>query len=139
MAWPLGKRRYRYGQIVRAEVKDRNGYRKKRPVVILTGSNEIAWDEPIAVMAITTKKLGPPLPPNYVRLPSAGEPGSEITGLPEFSAAVSDWLDIIYPDQIKRVYGNVPSDIMSEIQRRVDKQGEDDEEEEGDADQWSPA
>jgi len=118
------------GQIIRAVVRDRHGYRKTRPVIILTPTDEIEWDSPMVVAAVTTSGLGHPLPANYLRLPAVGEPGGRITGLPKPSAAVVDWLETIYPDEILDVYGRIPERLLRELLARVGELDEDDQDDE---------
>jgi hypothetical protein len=51
--------KFRSGQIVWATVRDRNGFRKSRPVIILTPDEEIKINQPLVVMAITTTFQSP--------------------------------------------------------------------------------
>jgi hypothetical protein len=50
----------RQGSIVRATIPDRRGNPKNRPLVIITATDEIIFDEPIVGLAITTTFPDPP-------------------------------------------------------------------------------
>ena len=56
------------GSVGWAEVEDANGYRKLRPVVVVTPTAEIAAGKSVRVVAITTR-LPDPLPEDHVLLP----------------------------------------------------------------------
>jgi len=58
----------RYGRVIWAVLKDDNGFRKRRPAVILTPTNEITATEPFVVAAVTTTFRDSP-PPDHVELP----------------------------------------------------------------------
>jgi mRNA-degrading endonuclease toxin of MazEF toxin-antitoxin module len=60
------------GSVVWAELEDANGYRKIRPVVVITPTAEIAAERPVRVVAITTR-LPVPLPDDHVLLPGSGK------------------------------------------------------------------
>lgn len=105
----------RRGSIVWATFQDHRGYRKLRPAIVLTPDAEISDDEPIVLMAITTTFRSPP-PPNNVELPWNADRRRVSTGLARRSAAVINWLDTAYADEIEDLIGSVPPQIM----RRVD-------------------
>jgi hypothetical protein len=102
------------GTIVWEIVRDPNGFRKRRPVIVPTRTEEISSDAPIVVMAITTTFPNPP-PANHVALPWNPHPRRVSTGLARRSAAVIGWLDTLYLDEIESVIGKVPPKIVREI------------------------
>jgi mRNA-degrading endonuclease toxin of MazEF toxin-antitoxin module len=108
----------RYGRIVWAVLKDHNGFRKRRPGIIVTPTRQIATDSPLVIVCITTS-FGNPLSANHILLPWNVDPRRVRTGLAQRSAAVVDWLDTIYVDEILDVKGQVPPAIMAEIQRHL--------------------
>jgi hypothetical protein len=112
----------RAGRIVWATVRDRNGYRKLRPAIILTPDNEISLDQPLVLMAVTTTYPEPP-PRDCIPLPWNSDPRRVSTGLARRSAAVITWLDTVYADEIVDVIGGVPPNLMREIRTRVAKLG----------------
>jgi hypothetical protein len=65
----------RYGRIVWATVRDHRGYRKRRPAIVVTPDAEIAADQPLVLMAITTAY--------------PDQPGTDIVELPTRSSAPS--------------------------------------------------
>ena len=108
----------RYGRIVWATFRDRNGFRKDRPAVVLTPTGEVADDVPLVLMGVTTRFAEPP-PPNHVPLPWNPDPRRVGTRLARRSAAVVDWLDTCYADEVIDLAGDVPGALMAELRRRV--------------------
>jgi mRNA-degrading endonuclease toxin of MazEF toxin-antitoxin module len=106
------------GQIVWAIVRDPNGFRKRRPAIVLTPTDEISADGPLTLVAITTTYTDPP-PNNCVELPWNPDSRRVSTGLARRSAAVVNWLDTVYLDEIDGIIGVAPSRTLAEIQRRV--------------------
>jgi hypothetical protein len=106
------------GRIVWVIVRDPQGYRKRRPAIVLTAAAEISSEQPLTVMAITTTFADPP-PPNCVTLPWNSDPRRVPTGLARRSAAVVNWLDMVYPDEVDGIIGMMPPKILAEIQRRL--------------------
>jgi mRNA-degrading endonuclease toxin of MazEF toxin-antitoxin module len=106
-----------------ANVKDTRGYRKTRPCIIVTPSEEIRIDEPIAMIAVTTTFPDPP-PDDHVPLPYHPDPRRVRTGLARRSAAVVSWLVSAYADETGDVIGDVPRATMHEVQRRLGKSSE---------------
>src|SRR3954462_11350943 len=95
------------GQTVWAVLKDRNGFRKQRPGIVLTPTSQIANDRPIVILCVTTT-FGDPPPPDHVLLPWNHDPRRVQTGLAQRSAAVIGWLDTVYPDEILEIKGRIP-------------------------------
>jgi hypothetical protein len=110
-----GSQELRYGRIIWATLKDHNGYRKSRPTIVLTPTNEIKENTPIVVMAITTT-FGEPPPDDHVPLPFNPDPRRVGTQLARRSAAVTSWLDTLYADEITGYCGDVPPALMRRIQ-----------------------
>ena len=110
----------RAGQIVWATVRDRNGFRKSRPVIILTPNHEIGIDQPLVVMAVTTT-YSEPAPKDCVELPWNPDARRVSTGLARRSAAVVTWLDTAYADEVMEVIGTVPTKTMNNIRERLAK------------------
>ena len=55
----------REAQIVWVIVRDRNGFRKRRPAIILTPTSEISGAQPLVIMAVTTT-YPDPAPPEHI-------------------------------------------------------------------------
>jgi mRNA-degrading endonuclease toxin of MazEF toxin-antitoxin module len=110
----------RYGRIVWAEMKDHRGFRKRRPGIVITPTPQIRDDAPFVVVCVTTRFRNPP-PPNHVSLPWNNDPRRVPTRLAQRSAAVIDWLETLYPDEILEVKGYVPTTVMAEIQHRLQR------------------
>ena len=108
----------REGRIVWATVRDHNGFRKQRPAIVLTPTEEISDDEPIVLMAITTTFRDPP-PADHVELPWNADRRRTSTGLARRSAAVISWLDTVYLDEIDSVIGSVPPKVMATIRQHL--------------------
>jgi mRNA-degrading endonuclease toxin of MazEF toxin-antitoxin module len=106
------------GQIVWAVLRDRRGFRKTRPAIILTPDEEIAEDQPLALMAVTTT-FPAPAPPNHVEIPWHPDRRRTSTGLARRSAAVVDWFDTAYPDEVDLIIGRVSPRLLGELRRRL--------------------
>lgn len=101
-------------------MRDRNGFRKDRPAIILTPTAQISVAEPIVVMAITTSFPDPP-PPYHIPLPWHVDSRRVRTRLAQRSAAVVTWLDTLYPDEVIDLAGDVPAPLMRDIQERLNE------------------
>jgi hypothetical protein len=97
---------------------DHNGFRKRRPAIILTPTDQIAQAEKLVLMAITTTFPDPP-PANHIPLPWFPDPRKSPTGLARRSAAVIDWLEVVSADDILSVRGQVPGVYMNRIQEAL--------------------
>ena len=102
-------------------LKDHNGFRKQRPAIIVTPTDEILPNQPLVVMAVTTKFPDPP-PSDHVLLPWNPDPRRVGTKLARRSAAVATWLETLYPDEVLDFKGDVPASIMRELQLRLGDQ-----------------
>jgi len=69
-------------------------------------------------MAVTTT-YPDPASARYVELTWNSDRRRTSTGLARRSAAVIDWLDTAYADDIDGVIGTVPPRLMAEIRRRL--------------------
>lgn len=78
------------GSIVWASVTDRNGHSKRRPVVVVTSTDDILMDASIVGVAITST-LPEEVPHTYIELPWS-HLRHPTTGLYKRSAAVCNWL-----------------------------------------------
>jgi len=108
------------GQVVEVEIPDPRGKNtKRRPVVLLTATNELATVDTYVVGAISAT-LKDPVPPDWVLLPWSAD-GRARTGLKKPSAAKCDWLTTVNRAQILSVLGTLPGSIMQEIMQRVVK------------------
>ena len=113
MTVPLSE--LRYDRLIWAVLKDRNGFRKRRPAVILTPSTEINEADPFVVAAVTTTFANPP-PPDHIELPWNADRRRVSTRLARRSAAVVSWLEIVYADEVEEVSGDVPPRTLQRIQ-----------------------
>jgi precorrin isomerase len=95
------------GSIVWATVADKNGVRKRRPVVVLTSTDEIVLDGPFVAAAITTT-FPHPTPKNMVDLPWTHF-GHPATGLRKRSAAVANWLVQLQASDVEEIKGYMPT------------------------------
>ena len=123
---PVSLSELRYGRLIWAVIKDRNGFRKRRPAVILTPSNQITATEPFVVAAVTTTFSSPP-PADHVELPWNADPRRVSTHLGRRSAAVVSWLEPIYVDEVDETKGAVPARTMQRLEaalRQLEKQNE---------------
>ncbi len=105
------------GAVVWAVVPDRNGVMKRRPLVIITDTNQIFMDEKIVGAAITTTYPEPP-PETHVALPWHPR-GQAATGLRRRSAAVCNWLVRLQPSSVEEVMGFVPTRTLLTIVKRI--------------------
>lgn len=103
-------------------MRDRNGFRKKRPAIILTPDKEISEDQPLVLMAVTTS-YPDPAPESHVELPWNSDRRRTSTGLARRSAAVADWLVTAYGDEVDEIIGKVPPRLMREILKRLSDEG----------------
>lgn len=108
----------REGQIVWATLRDRNGFRKQRPAIVLTPTDEITADDPIVLMAVTTTFTDPP-PADHIGLPWNADRRRTSTHLARRSDAVIRWLDTTYLDEIDSTIGIVPPKVMAAIRQRL--------------------
>jgi len=108
----------RQGKIIWAEIADHNGFRKKRPAIIWTPTDEIYDDQPLIVIAITSTFPEPP-PSDHVPLPwqNGGHPR---THLNRRNAAIVTWFAEVRIDEILEVAGDVPPKQMRQIAAKLD-------------------
>jgi hypothetical protein len=101
------------GSVVWAQLEDANGFRKTRPVVVVTPTADIAIGRPVRVMAITTR-LPKPLPDDHVLLPWDPE-GKARSGLRRKCAAVTTWQAEIVVDDVQEVVGLLPPAVIADL------------------------
>lgn len=106
------------GRIVYTVVRDpRGGNPKRRPVILLTPSEQVPAGEPLIGVAISTQPKDP-LPPECVRLPSnSRRQGS--SRLPERCAAVCNWAVQFHADQIEEIGGIIYGELLLQIVEKV--------------------
>ena len=101
------------GSIVWARVKDPRGILKTRPLVIITATEEILLDQPIAALAITTTFPDPPHP-NQIAIPWYHR-GHPATRLRRRSAVVCNWMVVIRPGDVEDIKGYLPTANLLEV------------------------
>src|SRR4051812_26341048 len=103
----------RRGTIIWTEIADHNGFRKKRPAIIWTPTEEIRNDEPLVLIAITSTFSDPPSD-DHVPIPwkNGGHPR---TGLNRRNAAVVTWFAEVPVAEIIEISGEVPAKQMKQI------------------------
>lgn len=105
------------GSVVWAEVEDSNGYRKVRPVAVVSPTADLDAGGPLRVAAITTR-LPDPLPDDHVLLPWDPQ-GKARSGLKRRCAAVASWLAEISVGDVKENVGILPPQVIRELISRV--------------------
>jgi mRNA-degrading endonuclease toxin of MazEF toxin-antitoxin module len=105
------------GSVVWTELEDSNGYRKVRPVVVVTPTAEITAGKPLRVVAITTR-LPNPLPDDHVLLPGDRQ-GKARSGLRRPCAAVATWQAEVPVCDIHEVVGVLPPTTIRELLEKV--------------------
>ncbi len=94
----------RPGCIIEAEIKDLNGYKKKRPAVIVS---EIPENEHgLIVFLAITGKFTSPQPPNEILLP-ADPDGKLGTYMKKDCVVACWWADVIRRSDILKCYGEL--------------------------------
>lgn len=94
------------GSVVWAEVADPNGFRKVRPAVVVTATDNITVAGRLLLVAITTR-LDSPLPDDHFLLPWDPQ-GKARSGLRRRCAAVASWQMEVAIDDVKDVVGILP-------------------------------
>ena len=108
----------RRGSIVWALIRDPRGQNpKRRPIVIVTPSDEIEVDKLVAGVAVTTTATDPP-PPECVELPWDAS-GKSATGLTRRSCAVCNWVTKVLAADVEPSAKYVPQATMLEIIKRL--------------------
>lgn len=110
----------RLGDIVWATVEDANGFRKRRPAVVITATDEIAAQTTARLAAVTTR-LTEPLPDDYVLLPWSAQ-GNSRSGLKRRCAAVATWLLEAPTDELE-VVGALPAAVLNELLAKIAEVG----------------
>ena len=105
------------GRIVWAELADSNGFVKLRPAVIVSATEHLQRDQPIEVVAVTSR-LPDELLEDHVLLPWHGQ-GHPRTGFNRRCAAVCSWLGRIMASDIQDVAGVVPGEPLLLILSKI--------------------
>lgn len=105
------------GRIVWAEVADARGYRKMRPAVIFTPTDDIDSSGLLDVVAVTSR-VPDPLPADHVLLPWQVQ-GHSRTGLNRKCSAVCTWVVRIRSNDVKGVAGVLPGTIILNILEKI--------------------
>ena len=108
---------YRQGQVCAALIHPERGEPKRRPVVIITRTEEIRADQPVVVVAVSTT-FTEPLSADQIELPFETR-GRCSTGLARRSVAVCSWLTKLATSDLGEVRGHVPPPILLKILERV--------------------
>ena len=100
-----------------AEIADAKGFRKERPGVIITPTDQIQSGGSLEVVAVTSH-VPTPLPLDHVLLPwhPAGHPR---TGLNRKSAAVCSWIARIQDSDIRDTAGLIPASVLRVILDKI--------------------
>jgi mRNA-degrading endonuclease toxin of MazEF toxin-antitoxin module len=101
------------GSVLWAELEDSNGYRKVRPVVVVSPTADIKAGKPMRVVAITTR-LPEPLPDDHVLLPWDRQ-GKARSGLRRRCAAVASWQAEVPVHAAQQVVGILPPEAIREL------------------------
>jgi hypothetical protein len=104
-----------------AEIEDSNGYRKRRPAVVITPTSDIGPDQPLRLLAITTR-LPTPLPDGHVMLPWDPQ-GKARSGLRRACAVVTSWRAIVQFADVAQVAGILPTAKIEEILAKIESSG----------------
>ncbi|NQU22646.1 MAG: type II toxin-antitoxin system PemK/MazF family toxin [Candidatus Nealsonbacteria bacterium] len=106
------------GQVVDVYTADPRGQNaKRRPMVILTGTDELVEAEEFVVAAISTR-FDEPLPADCVRVPWSSD-GRVKSGLRKPSVVKCRWLASVKREDIVATRGHLPSATICEILRVV--------------------
>lgn len=101
------------GSVIWAEMEDAKGFRKVRPVVVVTATADIAAGRSLRVVAITTR-LPSPLPTDHVLLPWDRD-GKARSGLRRKCAALTTWQADIAASDVQQVVGHLHPALMAEL------------------------
>ncbi len=105
------------GSVAWAELVDANGFRKVRPVLIVTPTAEIAHGGMVRVVAITTR-LPATLPDDHVLLPWDRQ-GKARSGLRRRCAAVASWQAEVPVGDVQQVVGILPPTVIGELLAKI--------------------
>ncbi len=105
------------GSVLWAELEDLNGYRKIRPVVVVSPTADIKAGKPVRVVAITTR-LPDPLPADHLLLPWDRQ-GKARSGLRRRCAAVASWQAEIAVSAAQQVVGILPPQTIGELLAKI--------------------
>lgn len=106
------------GSVIWAEVTDRRGLDPKvRPLVVITKNSEIATNELIAAVAVSTRFSKPP---EDYEVPLPWSPGRHpLTGLYVECVAVCNWIESVSQAKIQAFKGPISVRMMMQIIEKV--------------------
>jgi len=108
-----------YGSVVWLNVRDQRGHEKKRPVVVLSATEEILPAATLYGVAVSTTQAIP-LPPEHVELPWSRLPGGHPrTGLRARCWAICPWVVRFATEDVESIAGVVPGKHLQEIQSHL--------------------
>jgi mRNA-degrading endonuclease toxin of MazEF toxin-antitoxin module len=107
----------RLGSVAWAELEDAKGFRKVRPIVVVTPTAEIAPGKLVRVVAITTR-LPDALPDDHVLLPWDRQ-GRARSGLRRRCAAVASWRAEISFGEVREVVGHLSPAVIAELLAKI--------------------
>jgi len=105
------------GSIPWANIRSPNGQVKKRPIVVLTATDEIVLDEPLVGVAVSTL-VSEPLPDGHIEIPWQVN-GHPATRLRRRSVAVCNWLIQVTRSELEPTEAYVPSKTLLAIIQAV--------------------
>jgi hypothetical protein len=105
------------GRVLEASVKDKlGGNRKRRPLIIVTPTDEIQSSETFDVVCVTTQ--GEKYPSNY-NVPIRG--GNKLIGITWDSDIVCDWDCSIRETDVIALLGKLPPTILKRVLEKYDQ------------------
>lgn len=106
------------GQVIDIETTDPCGRNKKRrPVVVLTDTDQLPGADEFVVAAISTQ-FSDPLPSNWIPLPWSRD-GRGRSGLSKPCVVKCDWIRRVTRQEVVFIRGWLPATLMDEIMRAV--------------------
>jgi mRNA-degrading endonuclease toxin of MazEF toxin-antitoxin module len=105
----------RYGDIVRAWVRDPNDQNLKlRPILIISPNSDIEVRRHVNAVGISSSNFPPVIPPDWFDLPW-DENVDPKTGLNRRSVAKCDWRLTVPKTEIEEKMGRAPNRVMRQI------------------------
>lgn len=107
------------GSIIEASVLDTQGRNpKRRPLVIISPTEQIQDGEPFYCAAITGS-LPTILPDDHVLIPYSNSGRHPYTGLSKRCAAVCSWAVRVKPEDVIEIRGTVPTKQLQTIINKI--------------------
>ena len=109
------------GQVVEVEITDPRGQNKKRrPVVLVTATDELTTADKYVAVAISSV-LADPIPPDWILLPWSAD-GRAKSGLTKPCVAKCHWMTTVRETEIVSVLGALPETVMRDIMLIIEKE-----------------